>query len=151
MYCLLDDTSKIMKTYIYKGEGKFMSKVMEAIKDDLKSDLEKTVIGFLVEKQEWSDVVIERKSDAEWDFSVEGRMKFGFNPDDTVRFQAGPKLALIREASWPSYAGMSDYPEMVEMGDWSGVRDSCAEAKDAMFEAALEDLGLADTPRPGLR
>jgi hypothetical protein len=78
-------------------------------------------------------------------------MKFGLGEDDTVRFQVGPKLALIREASWPSYAGMSDYPHMVEMGDWSGVRDSCSEAKDAMFQAALEDFGFIQAPAPGCK
>lgn len=38
-----------------------------------------------------------------------------------------------------------------EAGDWSGIRDSSVESRDVMFEAALEDLGIADTPRPGLR
>ena len=133
-----------------------MSEAFKAIEDQLNTDLEKKVISFLAEKNTWTDIEIDRRSDAEWDFTINGRMVYKYTSagldDATVKFSAGPKLALIREAPWTSYGKMSDYQMMVEeAGDWSGIRDSSVESRDVMFEASLEDLGLADTPRPGLR
>ncbi|MBO9428571.1 hypothetical protein [Sulfitobacter sp. R18_1] len=41
-----------------------MSEAFKAIEDQLNTDLEKKVISFLVEKNTWTDIEIERRSDA---------------------------------------------------------------------------------------
>ncbi len=123
-----------------------MTNPIDAIEDKLVSPAEKAVLEYLIEDGEWSNLSLERGSDNEWDFSVSGTQVFRVNPSDEgypMNFSAGPKRALIRSQNWPTYAYMSDYPEMVEFGDWSGVRDSSASAIDAMFEQAIADAGIS--------
>jgi hypothetical protein len=132
-----------------------MSELNQDVSSQLRTDLEKKVISFVAVEKEWKDINVTRKSDAEWDFTVSGMQGFGLtkpSPEDKfVQFQADPKLALIREAEWPDYSELSDYPTMVESGDWSGIRDSCKEARDVMFIAALEDFGFIPKAIPGFR
>ena len=51
--------------------------------------------------------------------------------------QAWLPLAVIRMSSWVRLAQMSDYPHMVSLGDWSGIRDSSKPKIWAMFRNVL--------------
>ena len=78
-----------------------------------------------------SDVKYQRKSDKEFDITVEGE-----------GFVAWLPLAAIRSlTAWtrPSVALLSDYPAMVLEGDWSGIRDSSDEAIWDIFETYVQN------------
>jgi hypothetical protein len=82
---------------------------------------------------------ITRRSEKEFDFGMEGEITGNsYKPGEkmTYGFSGWFPLAVIRASLWPSYAEMSDYPEMVESGDWSGIRDSEPETIWAIFEVA---------------
>jgi hypothetical protein len=67
-----------------------------------------------------TNVSVERKSDREFDISVEGNI-------GSVGFRAWLVLGCIStRLNWtsPEVAAMTDYPDMVREGDWSGVRDT---------------------------
>lgn len=67
-----------------------------------------------------SNVVVTRRSDREFDLSVEGMV-------NDYGFSAWLVLGCIStRTNWclPELANMTDYPDMVKMGDWSGVRDT---------------------------
>ena len=63
---------------------------------------------------------VERKSSAAFDLRFEGRGADGY------AYSAWLPLAAIARLRWtePAVAVMTDYPEMVLAGDWSGVRDT---------------------------
>lgn len=88
------------------------------------------------------DFRVSRRSEREYDLSVTGgtRVMFAEPMDHVVRFSAWLPLATIRETNWTRYAQMSDYPVMVEHGDWSGIRDSDAETVWRIFEVARREL-----------
>ena len=78
-----------------------------------------------------SDVKYQRKSEKEFDIEIEGD-----------GFSAWLPLAAIRSLTkWtrPSVALLSDYPEMVIEGDWSGIRDSSDEAIWDIFETYVQN------------
>jgi hypothetical protein len=81
-------------------------------------------------------VSIERKSDKDYDVKFEGTSDF-------ANFAMWLPLGAIRElVQWtsPNVARMSDYPEMVMEGDWSGIRDSSSEKIWAIFnEHVIEE------------
>ncbi len=84
---------------------------------------------------------IERQSPRDFDLSFEGQM----TEDDgkkpfSYNYSAGLVTAVIRASNWPRFAQMSDYPQMVWAGDWSGIRDSSMEAKWEMFEIAKDEI-----------
>lgn len=73
------------------------------------------------------DVKVSRKSDREYDLTLEGRYGKDSPYMAGVAFSAWLPLLAIRELTdWPSeaIASLTDYPDMVMEGDWSGVRDS---------------------------
>jgi hypothetical protein len=91
---------------------------------------EKKIVDRLVEKCGIKDLKVSRRSDREYDLSLEGRYMREMN------FSAWLPLFAIRELTlWPSeeIAQCTDYPEMVVEGDWSGVRDSDPEKIWAIF------------------
>jgi hypothetical protein len=75
-------------------------------------------------------VVVERKSDREFDIAVEGKI-------GSMSFRAWLVLGCISnliEWTQPEVAAMTDYPEMVRDGDWSGVRDTDNDKLWAIFD-----------------
>jgi hypothetical protein len=80
-----------------------------------------------------------RRSSRMYDLSIEGVKHTTVNdrPLD-MNFSAWIPLQVIRSVNWIKFAGMSDYPEMVHTGDWSGIRDSSSEAIWEMFSYALK-------------
>ena len=86
-----------------------------------------------------------RKSDKEFDFTMGGLSPaISYN---TKYFAWAPLLAIRELLCWtdPAIARMSDYPEMVEDGDWSGIRDSSKETIWRIFDhwvAIREELNF---------
>jgi hypothetical protein len=85
------------------------------------------LVNRLVVKDGWEVANIERRSDREFDLKIEGK----YGPDHPympgVSFSAWLVLASIRElTNWTSreVAEITNHPNMVIAGDWSGVRDS---------------------------
>lgn len=77
-----------------------------------------------------TDVFVTRRSDRLFDLSVEGKI-------GDMGFSAWLLLGCIRtRLNWclPEVAKMTDYPEMVLEGDWSGVRDSDNDKLWAIFD-----------------
>ena len=76
-----------------------------------------------------------RNSDKEFDLDITGFNKKGFS------YSAWVPLKYIGEQNWCSQkiANMSDLPEMVLYGDWSGIRDSSMEAKWEIFETLMKE------------
>ena len=102
---------------------------------------ERKLLLHLAKKDGWRDVEIKRKSKRPFDISIEGVM------GDGMRFRADLKLYAIRALTdWPrpEIAMMSDYPQMVMEGDWSGIRDSSDMAIARIFYwAIIKGHGLA--------
>jgi hypothetical protein len=83
-----------------------------------------------MKKGKASDVVVERRSDREFDLSVSGTV-------GGYQFSSWLVLGCIAtRLNWclPQVAKMTDYPEMVMSGDWSGVRDTDNEKLWAIFD-----------------
>lgn len=81
-------------------------------------------------------VKVKRKSDRPYDLSLRGEQEI-CDGRDVVLFSSWLPLHAIRELTeWTrdEIADMSDYPEMVAHGDWSGIRDSRPEVVWAIFE-----------------
>jgi hypothetical protein len=74
-------------------------------------------------------VKISRRSDRQYDLTVEGKTKDGNS------FSSWLVLATIAELQWTTteIANMTDYPDMVRDGDWSGVRDTADDKLWAIF------------------
>lgn len=72
---------------------------------------------------------LKRRSEKEYDFSFSYR-----DPETGWDTTAWLPLAVIQDSKWTYLAHMSDYPEMVLDGDWSGIRDSSKEAIWKMFD-----------------
>lgn len=80
---------------------------------------------------------VKRMSDRLYDLEV-----IGSYPEDDPYQPSGAVLAWLPLAAirqlldWPSpeIASMTDYPETVALGDWSGVRDSSPAAIWAIFD-----------------
>jgi hypothetical protein len=76
-----------------------------------------------LEAKGYSVTEIERQSEREFDLKLKGFFKH------SSVFSAWLPLFVIRELSnWMMLADMSDYPELVNKGDWSGIRDSSRDA-----------------------
>jgi hypothetical protein len=91
------------------------------------NDNEKKILDRLVEKCGIEDLKVTRRSDREYDLSLEGRFGKDYPYMGGVAFSAWLPLLAIRELTmWTeeSIASLTDYPDMVMEGDWSGVRDS---------------------------
>lgn len=97
---------------------------------------EKKIIALLAEKH-IDAKTIERNSDREYDLSLKG------NYSDKAPYMAGcafsawlPLLAIRELVLWTSseVASLTDYPDMCEQGDWSGVRDTEKENIWLIFE-----------------
>lgn len=88
---------------------------------------------------------IERRSGREFDVKVSGHY-YADAPKEYRRagdkFGAWLPLAFIASHNWTTakIANMTDYPEMVRAGDWSGVRDSSTETIWQIFDY-LRDPG----------
>lgn len=99
---------------------------------------------------------IERKSEREFDVKFDAAVNAQSPTIDgarmTYRMSGWLPLAFIRECMvWPSakVADMTDYPEMVKAGDWSGVRDSEPSKIWAIFETAAPAIAAkAKPPKP---
>ena len=92
---------------------------------------EKTIIERISSKARIEVHKVERRSDREYDLSIEGRYADDAPYLAGVAFSAWLPLMAIRELTeWPSesIASLTDYPDMVMEGDWSGVRDSDEES-----------------------
>jgi len=88
-----------------QNEIKFIYKIAEALK--------------------WEDYKVSRRSEKEYDLSIEGRSNHAYLGG--VNFSAWLPLLAIRELTlWtsPQIASLTNYPSMCEEGDWSGMRDS---------------------------
>ena len=78
---------------------------------------------------------ITRKTEREFDFQIEGS-----GGDLGCDYQAWFPLAYIHDGDWMNYAYHTEYPNMVELGDWSGMRDSSLSSKWGVFESMrIED------------
>lgn len=98
---------------------------------------EQKLVDRIVKKCHIENLEVSRRSDREYDLTLEG----GYAPDALymagVAFSAWLPLMAIRELTqWPSesIASLTDYPEMVMEGDWSGVRDSSTETIWFIFD-----------------
>lgn len=88
---------------------------------------EQKLVERLISKCHLDDIRVSRKSAREYDLAVEGRYGKDAPYMAGVAFSAWLPLMSIRElTTWPSMeiASLTDHPEMVMEGDWSGVRDS---------------------------
>jgi len=98
---------------------------------------EKNIVERLVAKCQIEGLKVERRSDREYDLSIEGRFGKDYPYMGGVAFSAWLPLFAIRELTpWTSeaVASLTDYPDMVMEGDWSGVRDSDPDAIWFIFE-----------------
>ena len=57
-----------------------------------------------------------------------------------IIFSSYLPLHIIKKSDWTNFTYLSDYPEMVLEGDWSGIRDSSEDKIWKMFENVLETL-----------
>lgn len=88
---------------------------------------EKSIIERLSAQCHLEDIKVSRRSEREYDLTLEGRYGKSAPYMAGVAFSAWLPLMAIRELTqWPSeaIASLTDYPDMVMEGDWSGVRDS---------------------------
>lgn len=88
---------------------------------------EQSLIRRLTSKCHLEDVRVSRRSDREFDLTLAGSYAKDSPHLAGVAFSAWIPLMSIKELTqWPSesIASLTDYPEMVTEGDWSGVRDS---------------------------
>ena len=69
---------------------------------------------------------VERHSQKAYDFSF-SYISDGYNSRGWL------PLIVIRRTNWTRLAHLSDYPEMVASGDWSGIRDSSRDKIWTMF------------------
>jgi hypothetical protein len=91
------------------------------------NDNEKKILDRLVEKCGIEDLKVTRRSDREYDLTIEGRFGKDYPYMGGVAFSAWLPLLAIRELTmWTSeaVASLTDYPDMTAEGDWSGMRDS---------------------------
>jgi hypothetical protein len=98
---------------------------------------EKKIVERLVKKCGIEDLKVTRRSDREYDLSLEGRFGKDYPYMGGVAFGAWLPLLAIRELTeWASesVASLTDYPDMVMEGDWSGVRDSDSETIWFIFD-----------------
>lgn len=98
---------------------------------------EKTIVDRISRKAHVEVQKVERRSDREYDLSIEGRYADDAPYMAGVAFSAWLPLMAIRElTNWPSeeIASLTDYPDMVMEGDWSGVRDSDSESIWFIFD-----------------
>jgi hypothetical protein len=101
---------------------------------------EKKIVERLVAKCQIEDLKVTRKSDRECDLHLEGRFGEGYPYLGGVSFSAWLPLLYIRDlVPWASQevAQMTDHPDMVMEGDWSGIRDSDPETVWAIFHRFL--------------
>lgn len=101
---------------------------------------EQSVVDRLVAKCHIEDLKVVRRSDREYDLSLEGRFGKDYPYLGGVAFSAWLPLLYIRDmVPWASHevAQMTDHPDMVMDGDWSGVRDSDPETIWAIFRRFL--------------
>jgi len=83
---------------------------------------EKNLIRELYSRSAWVSYKVTRKSDKEFDLHIEGTKLWSGGES---KFAAWLPLSTIRASkNWCDYADQTDYPEMVEEGDWSGMRDT---------------------------
>jgi hypothetical protein len=80
-----------------------------------------------------------RRSVRMYDLSIQGveHTTLDGKPFD-MNFSAWIPLQVIHSVDWTKFAGMSGHSTMVDMGDWSGIRDSSVEEIWGMFEYALK-------------
>lgn len=87
---------------------------------------EQKMVDRLAEKAHLTNLSVSRRSEREYDLILEGNFGKG-SPMAGCAFTGWLPLFAIRELTeWPSeaIASLTDYPDMVMEGDWSGVRDS---------------------------
>jgi len=106
---------------------------------------ERRIIRELRAKDRWvGSVWIGRRSDREFDLSIEGVKHYGSSPEQTVRFTAWLPLAAISTlTNWASWqvGELTDYPEMTAGGDWSGVHDTSPSGVWTIFDLfVVQDL-----------
>ena len=78
---------------------------------------------------------VRARSEREFDVEFTGTERQSFYDGESVNFSAWFPLAVIREMSnWTELSEMSDHPDMVAAGDWSGIRDSSNESIWNMFD-----------------
>jgi hypothetical protein len=103
----------------------------EKLKPRMIGDMELRLIKLLAKKRGWTKYSAKRQSYNPYDIVIDGE------GPGTRQFAGDLKLIAIRELlNWtlPEIAKMSDYPDMVREGDWSGIRDSSDQAIDKIFE-----------------
>lgn len=98
---------------------------------------EKKIVDRISSKCGLDDLNVTRRSDREYDLSLDGRYSKDAPYMAGCAFSAWLPLMAIRELTvWPSeeIAGCTDYPDMVMEGDWSGVRDSSKDSIWGIFD-----------------
>ena len=98
---------------------------------------EQNIVARLSEQCRLEDVKVSRRSDREYDLTLEGRYGKDAAYMGGCAFSAWLPLMAIRELTlWPSeaIASLTDHPDMVMEGDWSGVRDSDPDTIWFIFE-----------------
>jgi len=103
------------------------------------TDAEKSMVESLWPKVDW-EITVWRASQREFDLKIGGKCRV---PDAGLDHAFGAWLPLmaISQLNWPKFADESDYPNMVENGDWSGIRDSDTTKIWAMFHKHVIGLG----------
>ena len=113
---------------------------MEKTLETIFTSLERKIITRL-EKKGYTVEHAVRNSDKEGDVQILGKFTY-FVPNfmaepRTGNYSATLTLAAIKDlTNWTrrDIAEMSDYPEMVMKGDWSGIRDSEYKAIQQIFD-----------------
>jgi len=98
---------------------------------------EQKMVARLTSKCLLEEVKVSRRSDREYDLSLEGRYGEDAPYMGGVAFSAWLPLMAIRELTkWTSMeiASVTNYPDMAIEGDWSGVRDSDEDTIWFIFE-----------------
>ncbi len=111
------------------------------------SDGERTILDKFNGSHDYRIDKIERRSQREYDISIEGKHYFDSptKPGERVEvgFSAWLPLMCIRDLlNWCQWdiAEMTSYPSMTAAGDWSGVRDSEPEYIWEIFEKYVPSL-----------
>jgi hypothetical protein len=97
---------------------------------------EKDLIFWMNEYGKWKRSSCQKLSNKDFDIVVEGVKLNG------VVFKSWFPLAFIGMMNWIKYADLTDYPEIVRKGDWSGIRDSEEETIWKIFDTVRSDLIL---------
>lgn len=90
-----------------------------------------------------------RRSEREFDISIEGTRPLEYGTSqEPMKFSGWLPLSIIRLSNWSAgeIRRLSDYPDMVKSGDWSGIRDSSNNSHWCMFAVASRPYLQVEVP-----